>query len=88
MLTVSNQEKREWELLANSGSELAAAMAQIQPTPAFSKVQSAEDLLALVSLAILLAVEQKTFGIVNHMIPIVPWCRGHLIMMMRQALKK
>jgi len=63
-------------------------MLQIRPTSAFSKVQSAEHLLALVSLAILLAVEQNTFGIVSHMIPIVPWCRGRLIMMMRQALKK
>ena len=53
--------------------------------PAFQVVDAVEDLVSLVSLAVLKAVQEENFGSIEHKIPITPWCRGHLARMVKRA---
>ncbi|KAJ4986702.1 hypothetical protein SVAN01_07761 [Stagonosporopsis vannaccii] len=84
-LMVFNEESREYKLLAKP-KDVHVALTKVPPTLAFRNVQDVEHLLALVSPAIVLSTDQKAFGVVNHRIPIVPWCRGRLALMMQRAL--
>lgn len=87
MLALFDETIRRWRTVAKPGTTLAA-MAHIQPAPPFSEAQNVEDILALVSLGLLQAAEQQLFGPVDHKIPLVPWCRGHLALLTKRALIK
>lgn len=56
--------------------------------PTFQVIGAVPDLLAPVSFAILDAVDSGQFGVMDHKIPIVPWCRGHLAMMAKRICMK
>lgn len=63
-------------------------MPAIRWVPISQVIGAVPNLPALVSLAILDAVDSGRFGVVDHKIPIVPWCRGHLAMMAKQICMK
>lgn len=87
ILAIYDDSRQSYLKLADSSSP-QAALAQVQPSPAFTVAKSTEDVIALVSLAVLRAADKKMFGFVDHRIPVIPWCRGHLVTMVRRTWMK
>lgn len=80
VLITHNKTDDSWLELAKP-ENVEAFMPAIQWNGVFDLVDTVEDLLALVSLAILQVAAAGQLGVVEHKIPIVPWCRGHLAML-------
>ncbi|KAF1357684.1 hypothetical protein EJ07DRAFT_157386 [Lizonia empirigonia] len=87
ILAVYDDARQSYLKLADSSSP-QVALAQVLPSPAFTVAESTEDVLALVSLAVLRAADKKMFGFVDHRIPVIAWCRGHLVTMVKRAWMK
>ena len=84
MLIVYDEAIHEYRKLAGSNTS-QSAMIQVSQSSIFSIAQNEEGLLAVASLAILRANDKNIFGPVDHKIPVVPWCRGHLATMVKRA---